>query len=106
MNKDQAQAEADALCKQLAGRWTTEVWKNLEWHYRVISACGRITVQRSHAVHPTQTPWYLARLADPVDLFQWSRTAATPQEAVSAVIEAGRTYASQLAVFLEGLPGS
>jgi hypothetical protein len=41
---NKAHKDADALALRLGHGWTTNVWENLGWHFRVVSPCGRIEI--------------------------------------------------------------
>ncbi len=87
-----------ALATRLGGDWTWKVWENLGWHYKAVSPCGRLKV---HPVHGCDG--FTAFLGEAGCGGKWAEHGSTPQEAVDAVVAAGRAAFDEVADLLEGL---
>lgn len=99
----QAATAAKALVKRLnksCGKgWGKRVWENLGWHYMAISPCGRLKVG------PTSDGSYLAFVGPSEDRFmggRWVGAGATPEDAITDVVETAQKELVELTRLLIG----
>ncbi len=88
-----------ALATRLGGDWTWKVWENLGWYHKAVSACGRIKVHPAPGCGGFAA--FLGEAGSPGG--RWVEQGSTPQEAVDAVVAAGRETLDEVAALLEGL---
>jgi len=77
---------AAKLAECLGPDWRGDVWENLGWHYRALSACKRIKVNPNHwgGKNPESYSAFLGAPDFPGG--KWAVSGKTPEEAVKLVI--------------------
>lgn len=79
---------ADDLAANLGSDWTSRVWENLDWHYEVISPCGRLKLSSGADIHGRAIRYH-AFLGDTGPGGRWHAIGRTPRAAVRRVIATG-----------------
>ena len=93
-----AHKDAKKLARRLGTGWTTDVWENLDWHWRVRSACQRITLT------PCSSRWWMALLCDAGTVYgRYSAIDKTPEKAVAAVFAAAKADLARIGASIKGL---
>jgi hypothetical protein len=99
---DAALEKAAKLAATLGPGWKADVWENLGWHYRAISACGRIKVHAAEWAGCRTT--YTAFVGEPGSGGgRWAEHGDTPAKAVANAIAKAKTERDALVAALEGL---
>lgn len=95
---DQAVRAADRLVAQLGEGWKADVWENLGWHARAVSASGTVRV------HISRGGGYYAFFGEvKVPGGRWWADGDTPKAAVSAVVAKVEAERDKLTAWLDGL---
>ncbi len=89
---------AKQLAAELGEGWTSNVWENLGWHFKAVSACGRICVHRYSDERCTA---FLGPAGSGAGVF--TATASTPRAAVTAVCRKALDGIEEIQALLAGL---
>ncbi len=91
------------LNRTIGTGWKPDIWENLGWHYRAISACGRIKVHPFHA--GSYARGYTAFLGEPDSPGgTWSAQASAPAASVRKVIAMAKAELDNISAIMTGLP--
>lgn len=94
---DIATKNAANLAKRLGPNWKPVVFENLGWHYNVVSPCGRLKINNTGNHYSA----YLGEKDSPGGF--WVESAATPELAISMVVETAKNEIANLHAIVEGL---
>lgn len=102
---DQATAEANVLAVRMGPGWSTVVWENLGWYYKIQKGPVRIYVNIDGS--PTKGGWKVKNYwcdlfgansgSEWQDIPQFHATADTPEDALGFATQAARTCAQRIA---------
>lgn len=97
---NRATKAAAKLAARMGKGWKPDVWENLGWFYRVVSADGRVEI------HPPQRrgDTYWVAVESDADTGQYTADGATPEKALKLVTERIQRHARMLAALVRRLP--
>lgn len=96
-----ARQTAARLARQLGRGWRPEVWENLGWHARAVSADGRLKVHLSRAGGRRSYAASLGPRESPGG--RWAESARTAPAAVARVVAAAERELADLHAALRGV---
>lgn len=100
--RDRALRIARRLASQLGLGWHSDVWENLGWHARAVSACGRLKVHPN--IYKGHSVTYTAFLGCPdFPGGRWTGRSKDPKAAVRQAVKAARRDLARIGAILEGL---
>lgn len=99
---ERAVRAAEKLARRLGPSWKGEVWENLGWHYKAVSACGRIKVH--HDVNcPKLFTAFVGAKDSPGGRWAFTTDDGDPHAAVRGALEVAEAEIASAQAAIEGL---